>query len=401
MANETKNVVTHSRDELSEMDKLFVPQDLDGNLELGDFVSYKSSIKFWRNVPSNCRLVLENRFTGNISFNSGVGLNFVSPIFYRTILVPGPELEGVKTFNNVKCLSKDKIELGVDLTLSMSIVDPAKYVKQGKHQLSQLSSIVNRLLRVYVANKKFDDLVVSKCDVDMFDKTGELDDFTDKYGIQFNKIIFEKIELPERLKKLYNDAAEEEQRKNAQSVRLKAELEKAESDAKISDIHADAESKKISKLGEAKTKSLIYKLNNLRDTLIEKGVSDGEIDELIKTIFMAENGNAAFFVGGNDIAKNVGAGVAAGRSYTSKVNVNSEPMKKISNSEKLLRDLQLRMSLNRFSKESYDEVESLLKNPETREHINSLDKDGYNNLLNQLVEEERGYTSSSDKGKGK
>ena len=395
MANETKNVVTHSRDELSEMDKLFVPQDLDGNLELGDFVSYKSSIKFWRNVPSNCRLVLENRFTGNISFN------FVSPIFYRTILVPGPELEGVKTFNNVKCLSKDKIELGVDLTLSMSIVDPAKYVKQGKHQLSQLSSIVNRLLRVYVANKKFDDLVVSKCDVDMFDKTGELDDFTDKYGIQFNKIIFEKIELPERLKKLYNDAAEEEQRKNAQSVRLKAELEKAESDAKISDIHADAESKKISKLGEAKTKSLIYKLNNLRDTLIEKGVSDGEIDELIKTIFMAENGNAAFFVGGNDIAKNVGAGVAAGRSYTSKENVNSEPMKKISNSEKLLRDLQLRMSLNRFSKESYDEVESLLKNPETREHINSLDKDGYNNLLNQLVEEERGYTSSSDKGKGK
>ena len=401
MANETKNVVTHSRDELSEMDKLFVPQDLDGNLELGDFVSYKSSIKFWRNVPSNCRLVLENRFTGNISFNSGVGLNFVSPIFYRTILVPGPELEGVKTFNNVKCLSKDKIELGVDLTLSMSIVDPAKYVKQGKHQLSQLSSIVNRLLRVYVANKKFDDLVVSKCDVDMFDKTGELDDFTDKYGIQFNKIIFEKIELPERLKKLYNDAAEEEQRKNAQSVRLKAELEKAESDAKISDIHADAESKKISKLGEAKTKSLIYKLNNLRDTLIEKGVSDGEIDELIKTIFMAENGNAAFFVGGNDIAKNVGAGVAAGRSYTSKANVNSEPMKKISNSEKLLRDLQLRMSLNRFSKESYDEVESLLKNPETREHINSLDKDGYNNLLNQLVEEERGYTSSSDTGKGK
>ena len=33
MANETKNVVTHSRDELSEMDKLFVPQDLDDNLE--------------------------------------------------------------------------------------------------------------------------------------------------------------------------------------------------------------------------------------------------------------------------------------------------------------------------------------------------------------------------------
>ena len=401
MANETKNVVTHSRDELSEMDKLFVPQDLDGNLELGDFVSYKSSIKFWRNVPSNCRLVLENRFTGNISFNSGVGLNFVSPIFYRTILVPGPELEGVKTFNNVKCLSKDKIELGVDLTLSMSIVDPAKYVKQGKHQLSQLSSIVNRLLRVYVANKKFDDLVVSKCDVDMFDKTGDLDDFTDKYGIQFNKIIFEKIELPERLKKLYNDAAEEEQRKNAQSVRLKAELEKAESDAKISDIHADAESKKISKLGEAKTETLINKLNKVRESLVRNGVSDSEIDEIIKTLFMSENGNTAFFVGGNDMAKNIGAGVAAGKNYTPNANKNSSQARKISNSEKLLKDLQLRIRFNCYSKESYEEVESLLENPETKNYIDSLDNDGYNNLLNQLVEEEKGYVSSSDRGKVK
>ena len=105
MANENNNLVTHSRDELSEMDKLFVPQDLDGNLELGDFVSYKSGVKFWRSVPSNCRLVLENRFTGEISFKSGAGLKFVPPIFYRTILVPGPELEGVKTFNGVKCLS--------------------------------------------------------------------------------------------------------------------------------------------------------------------------------------------------------------------------------------------------------------------------------------------------------
>ena len=66
-----------------------------------------------------------------------------------------------------------------------------------------------------------------------------------------------------------------------------------------------------------------------------------------------------------------------------------------------MKDLQLRISLNRYSKESYDEVESLLKNPETKEHIDSLDRDGYNNLLNQLVEEERGYTSSTDKGKGK
>ncbi len=401
MANENNNTVAHTRNELSEMDKLFVPEDLDGDLELGDFVSYKSGVKFWRTVPANCRLVLANRFTGEVSFKSGVGFKFISPIFYRTILVPGPELEGIKTFNGVKCLSGDKIELSVDLTLSMSIVDPAKYVMQGKHQLSQLSSIVNRLLRVYVANKKFDDLVVNECDIDVFDRNGELDNFADQYGIQINKVIFEKIELPERLKKLYNDAAEEEQRKNAQSVRLKAELEKAESDAKISSIHADAESSRISKLGEAKTKSLIFKLNEIRDTLVQRGFSNDEIGELIKTTVMSENGNTAYFVGGNDMAKNVGAGVAAGRNYQPKSTQNYSQAKKITNSERLLKDLQLGIELGYYSKEGYDNVKTVLEDPQYKEYIDSLDSAGYNNSLNRLIEieAERKRTSSSNRGR--
>ena len=110
---------------------------------------------------------------------------------------------------------------------------------------------------------------------------------------------------------------------------MKAELEKAESDAKISDIHADAESKKISKLGEAKTETLINKLNKVRESLVRNGVLDSEIDEIIKTLFMSENGNTAFFVGGNDMAKNIGAGVAAGKNYTANANKNSSQAKKL------------------------------------------------------------------------
>ena len=113
---------------------------------------------------------------------------------------------------------------------------------------------------------------------------------------------------------------------------------------------------------------------------------------------MSENGNASFFIGGNDTAKSVGAGVAAGRNYSPRLNQNPESDRKVSNSERLLNDLKLRMSLNRFSKESYDEVESLLRNSETKGRIDSLDRDGYNSLLNQLIEEERGYTSSSRTG---
>ena len=66
-----------------------------------------------------------------------------------------------------------------------------------------------------------------------------------------------------------------------------------------------------------------------------------------------------------------------------------------------MKDLQLRIRFNCYSKESYEEVESLLENPETKNYIDSLDNDGYNNLLNQLVEEEKGYVSSSDRGKVK
>ena len=128
MSENTKNsqaINDISRDQLSEMDRIFVPKDLDDNLLFKDFQNYKKcGVKFWRSVPSNCRLVTENIFTRKPKFIDGTGFRLIPPLFTRTILVPGPELEGIKTFKDVKCLSKDKIEIGVDLSLSMSIVDP-------------------------------------------------------------------------------------------------------------------------------------------------------------------------------------------------------------------------------------------------------------------------------------
>ncbi len=388
--NTTGRVNTaYSRDDLSEMDRIFVPQDLDENLEVGDFAAYKPcTLKFWRSVPSNCRLVKENIFTKDPVFIDQTGFVLVPPLFTRTILVPGPELEGIKTFKDIKCLSFDKIEIGIDLTLSMSISNPALYIRKGKHQLAQLTSIVNRLLRVYVANRKFDDLVVSECRLNLFDRNGELEAFEQTNGIKVNKVIFEKIELPERLKKLYNDAAEEEQRKKAQEVKLKAELDKANADAQIMGIKSEAEAKKISAIENAKAVASLEKINKLVDTLLGKGVPIEKIEDYLKHYIMAENGNT-IFMGGNSTSSDIAMGVAAGNAYKAKKEEKGEVPKgsalKNSQFDKLIDTLILQVSLNNLTEENFKFLEKRLSTPETMNAINRFSDADRSDLFRQIM----------------
>ena len=380
---------TYSRDDLSEMDRIFVPQDLDENLEVGDFVAYKPcTLKFWRSVPSNCRLVKENIFTKDPVLINQTGFVLVPPLFTRTILVPGPELEGIKTFKDIKCLSFDKIEIGIDLTLSMSISNPTLYIRKGKHQLAQLTSIVNRLLRVYVANRKFDDLVVSECRLNLFDRNGELKAFEKANGIKINKVIFEKIELPERLKKLYNDAAEEEQRKKAQAVKLKAELDKANADAQIMGIKSEAEAKKISAIENAKAVASLEKINKLVDTLLGKGVPIENIEDYLKHYIMAENGNT-IFMGGNSTSNDIAMGVDAGSAYKAKKEDKVEAKKgsslKTSQFDNLIDTLILQVSLNNLKEEDFKFLEKRLSTPETMNAINRFSDADRSDLFRQIM----------------
>lgn len=383
MAENNTNNNTFSRDNLSEMDKIFIPEDLDDNVELSDFVSYKCGLKFWRTVPENCRLVTENRFTRKITFYGGFGLKWIPPIFTKTILVPAPMMEGIKTVKDIKCLSKDKIEVGIDLTLSMNITNPAKYMRKGKHQLKQLTSIVNRLLRVYIANKNFDDLVTKECDLYKFDPRGELLTFEEENGIRINKVIFEKIELPERLKKLYNDAAEEEQRRKAQEVKLRAEKEKATMDAEILKIKTEAEVERLKKLEEVKADAYINKMNKLIHSLKTQGIPDEGIAEYLKTVIMAEHGNA-IFMGGNNRSNDIAMGIAAGnaskkRPTQSNPQVQTPPL---SNSEKALKAFDALRALGIPETDGFKATYNRIRNDKkTRDYLDGLSDSEYEQLI--------------------
>lgn len=413
MSENTKNsqaINDISRDQLSEMDRIFVPKDLDDNLLFKDFQNYKKcGVKFWRSVPSNCRLVTENIFTRKPKFIDGTGFRLIPPLFTRTILVPGPELEGIKTFKDVKCLSKDKIEIGVDLSLSMSIVDPVKYIRKGKHQMEQLSSIVNRLLRIYVANQNFDTLVASECSISKFDLNKNLDNFTQENGIKVNKVIFEKVELPERLKKLYNDAAEEEQKRKAQEVKNKADQEKAESDAKIKGIELETERKRIATLESEKTKAYLEKIKQVIDLMISKGIPTDRIADYLYTLIVSENKNSTFIVGGNGQASDIAAGVAAGNRYSRKfdgMKDNSSDTRegsKISNFDRLMQDLNLQVMVGLISKENYENFLQLFKmkgNIDAIAQINAMTEEQYNIFLRDMKNQLQNYGMNSEQQEG-
>ena len=383
---ENNNNNVNTRENLSEMDKIFIPEDLDGNVELSDFTTYKKcNVKFWRSVPENYRLVTVNWFTNKIKFQKGFGIKLVPPIFTRTILVPAPMLDGVKTFKDVECLSKDKIEVKIDLSLSMNITDPAKYMRKGKTQLPQLTSIIKRLLRVYVANKNFDDLVAEECQLNRFDLNGALINFEKACGIKVNKVIFEKVQLPERLKKLYNDAAEEEQRKKAQTVRLKAEKEKAQNDAEVMEIRAKAEASRIEVIEAAKAEAWLKQMRNFVEYLESKNIPTANIADIlteqlkIKTA-TENNANTIFnFGNGSSKAADIAAGVKAATNNMSQDNhQNSRTSSSLTNSEKLLNDAKVLYSLGQISKIQYEAVKKTLEDINMKQQIDNCSQNVYN-----------------------
>lgn len=385
MAENTNN---YSFASLSEMDKIFIPQDLDNNIEMEEVANYKVyGLKFWRTVPENFRLVKVNRITQKITAVDGFGLKFVAPILTKTILVPASIIDGKQQYVNVDCLSKDKIEISVDLTLIMNITNPAKYKRKGSTQLPQLNSIINRLLRIYVSKKNFDELVAEECNLRNFDINGSLRIFEEECGIRIDKVIFEKVKLPEHLKKLYNDAAEEEQKRKAQAVRLKAEQEKAEADAKVINIRSKAEAEKIGLIEGAKIDAYIKKMNQFVETLQAKGIPTAEIAEQLKLEIASKHGNAIFMSGnrGNDsLSSNIAAGVYAGNVATE--NRQTSTKKVYSNSERLIQYMDTKMLITGELSESYKNLRRELSTEgnDKKKYVDSLDEELFKNLVQTL-----------------
>lgn len=316
--NKKNNKTVHN---FTELDKIFIPCDLDEGTIKDQLSDYKYNIKFFQIVPQNYSLVKKNIFTQENKNIDGYGLKFFPPLVTKTILVPNHT--GIKKYNNIETYTLDGEEIKIDFDIVMQIIDPAKYIVEGKNKVNELNALVIRLLRIYISDKQFDQVIKGECKLKDFDPNFELDSFTEKYGIEVQKIMIEKVNLSENLKKLYNDAAEEKQKRIAQTERLQAETEKAKNDAKIRRINSNAEADQIKTIEAAKNSMYIDKINAENLAYIEKiakvvqelkknGLSDDNVNACIRAMILSENGNTVFTDGGLN-SQNFTAGLVAGQ----------------------------------------------------------------------------------------
>lgn len=280
---------------LTGADAVFVPENI--SEDLSDYTVYKAGM--FRSVPANCYLVSVNVFTGNVVNLGGQGLKFTIPVLTKTILVPN--IDRTIDYPKADYLTSDHITAGVDIALSVRIVDPVKYVNKGKHQLEQLNHLTQSLLRVYIQRFKFESLSSGVCKLNEFDPNNDFRTFEDEYGIKINRVILKEIKLPADLQKQYDDVIEANKKKERQRIELEIKKEEARAKKEIALIEAEM---------------YLMKFKELVTYLKEQGLLNDEITEVIKMQMMSENQNASFFVGGNGMSQNIAAGVAAGNGYT-------------------------------------------------------------------------------------
>lgn len=296
MSNQNNQII--SRENLSELDKIFIPEDLDGNLCLGDLTNYKQGVKFWRTVPKNYSIVRQNIFTQEVKNGEGHGIKFLVPIFTRTILVP--RHDATKKYENVKAFSSDGIELKTSFSIVMQISDPAKYITEGKHQNRQLDSLIKRLLLNYTSSFGFETNITGRCELSDFDPDDELRYFEYQYGINVKSVLIENVELPDNLRKLYNDQAEARQRQLASDIERETARRQATTDADIMRIKASAEAE-----------TLAARIASIARALKAEGYTEAAVKEAINTYLVSITGNV-IIAGNNQEAMNIAAGITGG-----------------------------------------------------------------------------------------
>lgn len=279
---------------LSKADEIFIPKDIDR--DISEYTEYK--VGLYRTVPDNCYLVIVNNITGKVSKRNGRGLKLTLPVITKSILVPN--IDRVIDYPRANYLTLDHITAGIDIALNVRIEDPVKYINSGRYQLEQLGILTQNLLRVYVQSLSFDSISRGVCDLRVFDEGDLYDTFKKNYGIEVKSVIFEEVKLPAELQKQYDDVIEARKKREKQLVELEARKDEARTRKEIADVDADI---------------YLMKYEKLINYLKQQGIPNEGISDLIKTQMISDNGNASFFVGESDTAKNIAAGVAAGNGY--------------------------------------------------------------------------------------
>lgn len=341
---------------LSEMDKIFIPNDLDSNVTIEDLTDYQYGVKFWRSVPENFRLVTINRFTQKVSFKDGFGLKFIPPLFVKTILVPAPQLNGVKDFEGLVFKSKDHIDMTINFSVTMNISNPVKYKQKGCTQFNDFNNLIQSLLRYYVANRGWEEIYTGRNDnLSLFDPQRDLVEFAEECGITVRAIRFTSVDIPKVLKQGFNDKAEAEQRLQAQKIELQIKEEAAQSEAKRVEIMAQAKAKEIEIVEGAKVDIDKRQFDMFVTAARQVGMTDQQVSKLMN-IVQATKGNAFVSLGENNMASNIAAGMNAVNQYNTKKNENVTKVNNMSKSDQLIDSAKNFFAMNLISDQRFKAI---------------------------------------------
>lgn len=398
---------TKKIENLSEADKVFIPLDIDGDKT--DYFDYK--VKVFRTVPENCFLVKQNIFTGKRIFAGGRGFKAILP-FYKTILVPA--IDRLIDYKKIEYLTADGANVNVDLDVTVRITDPVKYLNEGKHQLSNLSSMIYSLLGNYIEKLNFADIKKGLVSRDLFASArrsgslNELDQFEEKYGIHVGKLYLKDVRLPKDLEKVYNDRLEAQQKREAQREVLAAQREEAEMKAKIVGIETDAEVKRYQKLEEEKNRLHVDKMNKEIVELKAKGFSPEQISEILKIRYASEGNNSHVIVGANSQTSDVAMGVIAGGNASSKKVIDDSGTVKTNksttvenNSTRFLNHIKLMEAIGKVASGTYNQMVDVLKESDILNNLNELNEKDYELFLRDVLNTNKVEEDVVTKGRGR
>lgn len=252
-------------------------------------------------VPPNAILVKENRFTGKITFARGAGFKKVLPFIHRTHFVLASKVN--VDYEKIKYPTKDGVDASVDFALFIRISDPSKYKINSAKPMEDLKITICELIKNYVRSVTYDQLSRAKFDLKAIDRDGSLKKFEELNGIEVTGGKFKQIELPEHLKRLYDDKVEAGKRQEVAEVENRTKM-----------INKQAELERIQ--NEIVTYVKMYKTQ-------VPDATNAEISKLIKDLLQMKMANTSYFVGGDSkLSSDVLRGAAMGKAFSNGSNAS-------------------------------------------------------------------------------
>ena len=174
---------------------------------------------------------------------------------------------------------------------------------------------------------------------------------------------------------MFDDEKEEERKKAAQKIRLEAEQERAEAEARMMNIRTEAEARRARELAGAPIQGL--KAQGISSQAIEQNVG----------VFGAKN---SVYIGGannsigNETARGVAAGIVAGNN-ASRTEDNSQD--NISQVQKLLNLIEFALNSGTVADvDTYENLRTnLLNNLRLIELVNGFTKDQFNQVAEHVL----------------